>query len=153
VTVAERTTERLIQRPEGDDDAAGAPPRKPPGRPFPKGVSGNPGGRHKAPFDMVALARSMAPDALETLGKIMRSDKAPPSSRVTAAGIILDRGYGKAPATIQVQAQKQLADMTDDELVAIAQLARSDGVQRRLREERGPVIDVEATEETPDEGK
>lgn len=122
-------------------------------KPWQKGQSGNPGGRPKAPFDMVALARSMAPDALDTLGKIMRDDKAPPSSRVTAAGIVLDRGYGKAPATIQVQAQKQLADMSDDELVAIAQLARSSDVQRRLREERGPVIDVDAVEDTPVERK
>ena len=49
-----------------------------------------------------------------------------PGARVSAAVVLLDRAYGKAPtfSTSDTQAFKRAIDMTDDELAAIASGAR-----------------------------
>jgi hypothetical protein len=65
------------------------------GRPFPKGVSGNPGGRPKVLGDVQELARQKSPEAINTLSNIMNDEKAPSAARVAAANALLDRGYGK----------------------------------------------------------
>jgi hypothetical protein len=65
------------------------------GRPFPKGVSGNPGGRPKELRDIVELAKAHSADAIDTLASLMRDRKVPPAARVAAANAILDRGFGK----------------------------------------------------------
>ena len=46
------------------------------GRPFSKGLSGNPGGRPKVLGDVQELAREKSPEAIETLSTIMRDEKA-----------------------------------------------------------------------------
>jgi hypothetical protein len=66
------------------------------------------------------LARIYTVEAIETLAKIMRNDKATDAARVNAANIILDRGHGKAPQTININRDTNLRDLTDDELLAIA---------------------------------
>ena len=65
------------------------------GRPFPKGISGNPGGRPKVLGEVQELARQKSPEAVNTLSNIMHDEKAPPAARVTVANALLDRGYGK----------------------------------------------------------
>jgi hypothetical protein len=55
------------------------------GKPFPKGVSGNPGGRPKVLGDVQKLARQKSPEAINTLSNIMHNEKAPPAARVAAA--------------------------------------------------------------------
>ena len=50
------------------------------GRPFPKGVSGNPGGRPKVLGDVQELARQKSPEAINTLSNIMHDEKAPPGT-------------------------------------------------------------------------
>jgi hypothetical protein len=65
------------------------------GRPFPKGISGNPGGRPKVLGNVQELARQRSPEAIETLVTIMNNEKAPPPARVAAANALLDRGFGK----------------------------------------------------------
>jgi hypothetical protein len=52
------------------------------GRPFPKGVSGNPGGRPRVLGDVQELARQKSPEAINTLSTIMHDEKAPPAARV-----------------------------------------------------------------------
>jgi phage terminase small subunit len=49
----------------------------------------------------VELARRYTVEAIETLVSIMRDDEASPAARVSAACEILDRGHGKAPATVE----------------------------------------------------
>lgn len=66
--------------------------------PFPRGKSGNPGGRPKGDIELRRAARERTAEALETLINIMRNGKAASAARVSAAQAILDRGWGKAIA-------------------------------------------------------
>ena len=65
------------------------------GRPFKKGISGNPGGRPKVVAELHALARTHAPDAIEELARLAVKARSEPA-RVAAIRELLDRGYGKA---------------------------------------------------------
>ena len=91
------------------------------GRPFEKGVSGNPGGRPRVLGDVQELARQQSPQAINTLADIMSDEKAPPAARVAAANALLDRGYGK-PTQLVAQALAKLdpTTLSDEELAAIA---------------------------------
>jgi hypothetical protein len=73
------------------------------GRPFPPGVSGNPGGRPKEVREVIDLARSHSPAAVETLASIMRNEEAPPAARIAAANAILDRAYGRPKETLETR--------------------------------------------------
>jgi Family of unknown function (DUF5681) len=90
------------------------------GNRFKPGQSGNPGGRTKTLVEVARAAREYTLEAIETLAKIMRNDKASDAARVSAISILLDRGHGKAPLTINLNRDANLKDLTDDELLAIA---------------------------------
>ena len=95
------------------------------GRPFKKGQSGNPGGRPRVLADVQDLARQQCPDAISTLGDIMRSEKTPPAARVAAPTSLLDRGYGKPSQPVSQTLAKRAMDMTDEELLAVARGERT----------------------------
>ena len=79
--------------------------RKVVGRPSRLGVSGNPGGRPKELRDIIDLARSHAPEAIESLAQIMTNLETQPAARVAAANAILDRGFGKPRQSVEVGQQ------------------------------------------------
>ena len=88
---------------------AGKPRARPRGRPFPKGVSGNPGGRpargpdrRKIEADARLLARSHGVEAVENLVAIMNDEAAPHMARIIAANAILDRGWGRPPISVEM---------------------------------------------------
>lgn len=90
------------------------------GRPFQKGISGNPGGRPKVLGDVQELARQKSPEAIETLSKIMQDEKAAPAARVAAANALLDRGFGKPTQPIsQTLTKVDPSSLSDEELAAI----------------------------------
>ncbi|WNV09967.1 hypothetical protein [Tardiphaga sp. 709] len=55
----------------------------------------------KAPAEIRSLARSHSDKALNVLVGIMNEKTAPAAARVAAANSIIDRGWGKAPTTLQ----------------------------------------------------
>ena len=61
---------------------------------FPKGQSGNPGGRPRDEQKVAELARSYTREAIETLAELMRSGNEE-RVRGMAAQALLDRGWGK----------------------------------------------------------
>lgn len=71
--------------------------RKPPGRPFQKGQSGNPSGKAKAPPNVREMAQRHTEDAVQVLVKAMNAPKAAWPTRVRAAEILIERGHGRAP--------------------------------------------------------
>jgi len=118
---------------------------------FVKGQSGNPGGKPKTRWTnkrtITELARDMCPEALETLGKIMRDTKSTSTARAIAADRILDRGYGKVPQAIGVVAQvtaRKASDLTDDEL---AQIVAGTATHAVASNDDGKLIEAVAIEE------
>ena len=76
--------------------------------------------------DLRSIARSHTESAVRVLASVMQQPKAPHAARVTAASVLLDRGWGKAPQ----------------------QLVSEDGLDiritiRQIIERAGEVIDVE----------
>jgi hypothetical protein len=69
-------------------------------KPWKPGESGNPGGRPKAIYDIMRLARSRAPEAVQTLYEIMSDKTASDRDRIVAAATLLDRGCGRAPVPV-----------------------------------------------------
>jgi hypothetical protein len=95
---------------------------------WPKGVSGNPGGRPKEIIEVVKAARERTAAALATLDRVMADEKASPSARVTAALGILERGWGKPMQSISLKREGEYKDLSDAELIAIASGAGDDAV-------------------------
>lgn len=95
--------------------------------PFKKGHSGNPRGRPKKDFELADIARSNAPEAMERAVFWMRSDNAKAS--IEAVKILLERGYGKAPAEFTVNHKNDLSDLSAGQREALIEL-----VERELEE-------------------
>jgi hypothetical protein len=103
---------------------------------FRPGQSGNPTGRPKRPTaiearrifrDVMTAARERTQDAIDTLFAIMRDPKAPAAARVSATQAILDRGYGKPPQAIEVNAEPDLAHLSDEDLQTLERILRPPG--------------------------
>ncbi len=73
---------------------------KPRGKPFPKGQSGNPGGRPKTDPEVKALLKGATPAAAQLLIQLMEDPDNRPELRKACAESILDRVYGKATQPI-----------------------------------------------------
>ena len=95
------------------DSSAEQPRRRGPGRPFKKGESGNPAGSKPRDPELQALAREYSVPALRKIVAIMESPETEDDTALRAAGMIIDRGYGKAAQVVDVE---RLDVMTDAEL-------------------------------------
>jgi hypothetical protein len=70
---------------------------------FPKGQSGNPGGRPKVLADVQELARQHAPAAIVELARLALKAKNE-NARISAIRELLDRGYGRSRQAVEVSA-------------------------------------------------
>jgi hypothetical protein len=84
------------------------------------GASPNPGGRPKGTAHVATLARAYTEEAILKLVAIMRNAKAATTSQAAAAIALLDRGYGRPAQATEVTVRRDIADLTTDELIAIA---------------------------------
>lgn len=109
------------------------------GKPFPKGVSGNPGGRPKG---VERIARDAAREReytakngekytgaaamIHVLIDIATDDKAKDRERTAAAIAVLDRGWGKPKQTVETiepeRLDLDLSSMTSEQLELLASL-------------------------------
>lgn len=80
----------------------------PRGKPFAKGLSGNPTGRPRRTPEEVELAdacRAKTKDALEVIEGLMRTSDND-RVRLAAAQFIIERGWGRAPERIELMASE-----------------------------------------------
>ena len=99
---------------------------------WPKGVSGNPGGRPRGLQELQAAARDHAPEAVEKLVEFMRGAVTvgskqrgvAPRLQVQAALAILDRGLGKPAQQLLANREatfdgpeRVVVHVTDDRLI------------------------------------
>lgn len=88
------------------------------GTSFKKGVSGNPGGRPKVLEDVKLMAREHGKDAFKTVVALLKST----DERVAlaAAQEVMNRAYGKPTQYMDVTQRRDVAELSDAELIAIA---------------------------------
>ena len=106
------------------ESSTSSAPLRVPGRPFAKGVSGNPGGRPKEIGHVRDLARQHTAAAIRTLVEIMESGKTD-SARAAAASELLSRGWGKPSLPIQTEPPQII--VTDEQAAAISVALRYTG--------------------------
>jgi hypothetical protein len=78
-------------------------------RPAQKGEVRNPTGRANRDMDLAKAAQKHAEKAIMVLVEVMSDKEATPSARVGAASEILDRGFGRAPQSIDLKATMTLS--------------------------------------------
>lgn len=72
--------------------------------------SKNPRGRPKKDYDLAKMAQAHAEKAIETLAKCLVDSESTWSAKVSAASELLDRGFGKAPQSLDVEHKVTLSD-------------------------------------------
>jgi hypothetical protein len=93
------------------------------------------------------IARSHAAKALEALSRIVDSQTAPDSAVIQAAGMLLDRGYGKAA---QTNINANLDANADPKAVTATDLnKRIEAALRRVEGITGGELEEEQSEERP----
>ena len=82
---------------------------------FKKGQSGNPGGRPKEIRELKEIAQSHGAAMIEALVKIAKTGKSE-SARVTAATVLLERGFGKPLQQIETGQPGEFEALDRDQL-------------------------------------
>lgn len=113
------------------DVESSAEPARVIGRPFPKGVSGNPGGRAKGLAGRIRAETADGGELVAFVLGVFRDRRESTRTRMEAATWLADRAFGKPPMVAQVTLDDDRAGMSDllelsrDELDGLRELALS----------------------------
>src|SRR5262245_45566314 len=88
---------------------------------WPKGTSGNPGGRPALDPALKAKLAALTPRAIERLAEALDGDD--PKLAVTAAMALLDRSLGRPPTSAELTVRNTASD-TDTHIQALLEVAR-----------------------------
>jgi hypothetical protein len=88
------------------------------GRPFQKGVSGNPGGRSRASRALDEVFRANAPECERRLLEFSLNEKAPWNVRLEATKECLNRAHGKPKAQAEVVHTHEMDEWSKDQLMS-----------------------------------
>ena len=104
------------------------------GRPFPKGMSGNPGGRPKGLANYVRESTYNGEEIVDLMVSVMRGEiidgmKPRIRDRMDAASWLSDRGFGKPITSVEATSRSMNVDMTlsemsSEKLIALLQASR-----------------------------
>jgi|GEM_PF-1451153 len=87
--------------------------KRPIGKPFKKGISGNPSGRRREIGHVRDLARQYTEEAIDTLAEIMRDKTASSSARAAASNMLLERAWGKSTQIIEAVVAEKTIDIDE----------------------------------------
>lgn len=107
----------------GNSEQTAKTAKKPRGRPFAPGQSGNPNGRPTTSpeqKDALKAIRDLAPNAAQVLQHLMTDEQTPPAVRLRAVTEVLDRTYGKAVLPVAVEDQQ--SDLIGDIRAEVARI-------------------------------
>ena len=85
------------------------------GRRFQPGVSGNPGGRRSGLAKLVRRSTRNGRELVDFLIAVLRDDEASRRDRLEAAKVLLDRGFGRVPATLDPLLALEAAEAAKDQ--------------------------------------
>ena len=107
--------------------------KKSPGRPFQKGQSGNPAGRPRKGNTLAEAIRSgVSPEKIyQRVLEILASDDE--KAAMQAANFLADRGWGKAPQTLEVTSEGGVVAGLDASKLSDEELARLQDLIRKAR--------------------
>ena len=92
----------------GTDNNIETAPAKPVGRPFPKGVSGNPGGRPKGLAKRIRAETRDGEELVEVMLSVLRDKTASRRDTMQAATWLADRGFGRPIQTLRAETEPKL---------------------------------------------
>jgi len=71
----------------------------------------------KIPSDVKEMARGLTREAIQTLASVMRDSAAPPSARVRAAEVILDRAWGRPETSASIRVSGEVRELSTAEIL------------------------------------
>lgn len=99
---------------------------RPKGAPKTPGSGRKAGTPNKATANIRALAQGYGPAVIEELARLAM-EAGSEAALVAAIKELLDRAYGRAPATVDTTIYRDKHEFSDEELVAIIRAAQLDG--------------------------